>query len=280
MVARAALGSLLLTLPVSLQAQAPAHVAMERAGYLAWLKEAANSPLFAVAQRPVGTGLRLGPADADIPLEGVAEHRLIADGATVRLEGATDSSQGGSRSFQLGSYQLFISGSPSGPVVTVFGTLSSGKQPPGYYPYHPSMVFIGALLPPEQPGKVRVLGADGVEVEATEAGTVVVPLGGTTRLRVLRVPLGGEESELEIFFRDGSNGDGTYPAGRFVSLIPAGDRKFRLDFNMARNPFCAYSAVYACPLPWRGNVIAQPVRAGERYLGGGLEAPIPEGEPK
>lgn len=266
---------------VTLAAQAPPHVTMERAGYLAWLKEAANSPLFAIAQRPVGTGLRLGPPDADIPLNGVAEQRLIVDGGTVVLEGPADQRQvSHGRSFQLGNYTLYLSSTPSGPVVTVFEQPSE-KQPPGYYPYHPSLVFIGPMLPPEQPGRVRVLGADGIEVEGTEAGTVLVPLGGTTRLRVLRIPLGGgEESELEIFFRDGSNADGTYPAGRFVSLIPAGEGKFRLDFNMARNPFCAYSAVYACPLPWRGNAITQPIRAGERYLGGGLDAPGAEGEPK
>jgi hypothetical protein len=246
---------------------------MERAGYVAWLKEAANSPLFAMAQRPIGTGLRLGPPDADIPLNGIAEHRLILDAGTVVLEGPDQQRVGSGRSFRLGDYTFYLSNSPSGPIVTVFGQ-SSGKQAPGYYPYHPSLVFIGPLLPPEQPGKVRVLGADGIEVEGTEAGSVLVPLGGTTRLRVLRIPLGGsEESELEIFFRDGSNGDGSYPAGRFVSLVPAGDHKFRLDFNTARNPFCAYSPVYACPLPWRGNVIADPVRAGERYTGGGLEAP-------
>jgi uncharacterized protein DUF1684 len=264
----------------TLAAQAPPHVTMERAGYLAWLKGASNSPLFAIAQRPLGTGLRLGPPDADIPLDGVAEHRLIVDGANVVLEGPTDKLPvGHSRPFQLGNYTLYVSSSPSGPVVTVFGQ-PSGKQPPGYYPYHPSLVFIGPMLPPQQPGRVRVLGADGLEVDGTEAGTVLVPLGGTTRLRVLRIPLGGEESELEIFFRDSSNGDGSYPAGRFVSLVPAGDRRFRLDFNMARNPFCAYNSVYACPLPWRGNVIAEPIRAGEQYTGGGLEAPPAGVEPK
>jgi hypothetical protein len=276
-----ALSSTLCAGNITLAAQAPPHVTMERAGYLDWLKKAPNSPLFAVAQRPLGTGLRLGPPDADIPLDGIGEHRLMVDGANVVLEGPTDRLPvGQGRSFQLGNYTLYLNSSPSGPVVTVFGQ-SSGKLPPGYYPYHPSLVFIGPMLPPEQPGKVRVLGADGIEVDGTEAGTVIVPLGGKTRLRVLRIPLGGgEESELEIFFRDSSNGDGSYPAGRFVSLIPAGDRKFRLDFNMARNPFCAYSAVYACPLPWRGNVIAEPIRAGERYTGGGLEAPPAGGETK
>jgi hypothetical protein len=254
---------------------------MERAGYLAWLKEAANSPLFALAQRPVGAGLRLGPPDADIPLDGIREHRLTVDGAMVVIEGPTEKQQGSrNRSFQLGNYTVYLSSTPSGPVVTVFGQ-PAGKQPPGYYPYDPSLVFIGPMLPPERPGKVRVLGADGLEIDATEAGSVLVPLGGQTRLRVLRIPLGGgEESELQIFFRDETNRDGTYPAGRFVSLVPAGDRKFRLDFNLARNPFCAYSSVYACPLPWRGNVIAEPVRAGEKYAGGGLEVPPPDGEAK
>jgi hypothetical protein len=246
---------------------------MERAGYLAWLKEAANSPLFAIARRPLGTGLRLGPPDADIPLDGMAEHRLVLEGSSVVLQGPTDTGQvSHNRSFQLGGYTLYLNGSPSGPLITVFER-PSGRQPPGYYPYHPSLAFIGPMLPPDRPGKVRVLGADGIEVEGTEAGGVLVPLGGKTRLRVLRIPLGGgEESELEIYFRDKTNGNGTYPAGRFVSLIPAGERKFRLDFNMARNPFCAYSSAYACPVPWQGNTIAESIPAGERYSAGGLGA--------
>jgi uncharacterized protein DUF1684 len=258
---------------IRLSAQSPADVAAERAGYRAWLKTAPNSPLFAVAQRPVGTGLRLGPRDADIPLDGVEEHRLSATGAGITLQGPTGERQiGRGGSVQLGSYHLYLSSSSEGPIITVFGP-TTGKEPPGYYPYHPSLVFTGPLLSPEQRGKARILGANGIEVEATEAGSVVVPLGGKTRLRVLRVPVGGgDESELEIFFRDSTNGNGTYPAGRFVSLVPAGERQFRLDFNRARNPFCAYSPVYACPLPWRGNVIAEPIRAGERYEGGVPEA--------
>ena len=100
-----------------------------------------------------------------------------------------------------------------------------------------------------------MLGLDGVEVDAVEAGSVVVPIGGTrTRLIVRRLPVsGGEESELEIFFRDATSGNGTYPAGRFVALVPESPGRYRLDFNRARNPFCAYSSAYACPAPWRGQ---------------------------
>jgi uncharacterized protein (DUF1684 family) len=150
---------------------------------------------------------------------------------------------------------------------------TSRKEPPGYYEYDPRMVFTGPLIRSKSTPQLRVLAWDGIEVEATEVGSFAVPLGGGTSLRVLRIPVAsGDESELEIFFRDGSNGKGTYPAGRFVSLHPLPNGQFRLDLNRARNPFCAYSSVYPCPAPWRGNTISVPVRAGERYEGGGLEA--------
>jgi hypothetical protein len=103
----------------------------------------------------------------------------------------------------------------------------------------------------------------------------VIPIDGRpVRLRVRRIPTGiEEESELEVYFRDGTNGQGSYPAGRFLSLVPAGEGRYRLDFNRARNPFCAYSSAFPCPAPWRGNSIPAKVEAGERYLGGGLSTP-------
>jgi uncharacterized protein (DUF1684 family) len=111
-------------------------------------------------------------------------------------------------------------------------------------------------------GTRRILAPEGSEVEATEAGTVSVMLGGKSQsLRVLRLPGAvEEESELEIYFQDASNGRSTYPAGRFVSLIPVTENRFVLDFNRARNPFCAYNTAYPCPAPWRGNAL--PCRSG------------------
>lgn len=267
----------LVLLASTLAAQTPPDVAMERSGYLAWLKKAPNSPLSAVAQQRVGDGVRLGPPDADIPLEGIEDYRVYPSGGGLVLEGPGGKrSIGRGRPYRIGQYALYLTGPHPGTVLTVFAD-GARREPPGYYDYDASMVFIGPLFRPDSPQQVRVLTSDGMEAEATEAGTVVVPLGGRTSLRVLRIPVaGGDESELEIFFRDGTNGDGSYPAGRFVSLIPAGEGKFRLDFNRSRNPFCAYNPVYACPLPWRGNVITEAVRAGERYSGGGLENPPAE----
>ena len=253
---------------------APADLAGERAAYAEWLATAPNSPLAAIALQPVGPGIRLGPSDADVPLAGVPEHRASERSGTVMLEGP-----GGARplppgrAVPLGNYFVAAGGLPGRRVVTVYGPDREGKTE--YYPYDPRLAFTGPMAPPERPGKVRVLALDGVETEAVEAGTVAVSIGGrTASLLVRRIPTGREdESELEIYFRDGTNGEGTYPAGRFVPVVPLPDGRYRLDFNRARNPFCAYSSAFPCPAPWRGNAIEAKVEAGERYLGGGLSAP-------
>lgn len=254
----------------------PADLVEERSAYAEWLKRAPNSPLAAVAQQPIGPGIRLGPPDADVPLDGVAEHRLTERNGVVTIEGPdlTRVLPAG-RPTPLGAYFLSSGGVPGRRVVTVFGT-RRGDEATDYYPYDPKLVFIGPMSPPEQPGRLRVLALDGIETEAVEAGMVLVPIGGSkARLRVRRIPTGGaDESELEIFFRDATNADGTYPAGRFVSVVPLADGQYRLDFNRARNPFCAYSSAFPCPAPWRGNTIEARVEAGERYLGGGLSAPL------
>lgn len=269
-------GLLLLLSVAPAGAQIPPAVERERADYAEWLRSAPNSPQAAVAQQVVGDGVQLGPSNAEIPLEGIAAHAVREQHGALRLEGPDGARpMPRHRPVPLGDYTLVASGVRGRTVLTVFRA-SPDTKVPEFFRYDPALVFEGPLAPPAERRRVRVLSVDGVEVEATEAGTVAVPIGGaTTRLRVLRIPYPGtDESELEIFFRDATNGRTTYPAGRFVSLEPLPSGRYRLDFNRARNPFCAYNSVYPCPAPWRGNTIAAPVEAGERYAGGGLTVPV------
>jgi len=270
----------LLLLPAALQAQsAPTDLSEERASFSHWLMTNPVSPRNAIARREIGTGLLLGPDTADIPLPGVAQQRVTERDGRVVLAGPDgERILPRGRAVPLAAYTLVADGAPTGAVLTVFQQRGGGKKA-GFYPYDPSLVFEGTLAPPGEATRQRVLGVDGIESDAVEAGSVSLPVGGSkVRLRVLRVrPPGTEESELTIFFRDGTNSSGTYPAGRFVELVPVGGGRYRLDFNRARNPYCAYNSVYPCPAPWRGNTIPAPVRAGELYLGGGLDAPTPGG---
>ncbi len=260
------LAALVVAAPASLLAQG-STVAAERSAWTAWLASAPTSPYLAVAQQPIGPGITLGSDSADVPLDGVTLHRLTASG-TVSLAGSTGRrALPRGRPVQLGRYVL-VAGGPAGrAVVTAFDT-SRARSTPAFYDIDPTVSFIGRLQPPDTASTTRLLAPDGVEVEASLAGTVAVPVGDSTvRLTVMRIPdpVSGEAT-LEIYFRDLTNGQGSYPAGRFVELIPQADGRYRLDFNRARNPFCAYSSAYACPVPWRGNALPVALEAGERYV--------------
>ena len=250
--------------------QLPAELARERHEYAEWLATAAVSPFAALVQRPLGRGLTIGPPDTDIPLEDLAEHRLAVRNGVVSLEQASSTRPlARGRPVPLGRYHLVLGGGGPDAAVIVYEAHPNRFTPPTYYPYDPRLVLAVTLRPAERPATRRVLGPDGQDVEASEAGTVAVTVGGTAiTLTVRRIPdPDGEESELEIFFRDATNGSGSYPAGRFARLEPLGGDRFRLDLNRARNPFCAYSTIFACPAPWRGNAFAAAIPAGEQYHG-------------
>jgi hypothetical protein len=274
------LASLCLGLSAPLACQVPADLARERDQFATWLASASTSPLVALIRQPISKELRLGPPGSDIPLDGLEPYRIMERRGLVSLEsssGARPIPRG--RAIRIGDYSFVVDGPADRAVLTVFGR-ARRTTVPQYFPFQRGLIYEGGLMPPEHSGRVRILALDGTEVDASEAGSVELPVAsGKVRLRVLRIPLGGEESDLEIFFRDQTNGRETYPAGRFVSLLPIGGGRYRLDFNRARNPFCAYNAAYPCPAPWKGNTIPSPIRAGELYGGGGLSAPASE-EPR
>jgi uncharacterized protein (DUF1684 family) len=254
--------------PSAAGAQSRAAVEAERSEYAAWLATAPVSPRRAVTVRPIGPGLTLGPTSADVPLAGVREQSLQERSGRVSLVEADQTiALPRGRPHTLGAWRLVVSGPPGRTTLTVFAAEPRPATRPAYYPYDPKLALTVSLTPDPSPSSQRILAPDGVEVEATEAGSVSFLVGGAQRtLRVMRLPGATEdESELEIYFRDATADHGTYPAGRFVSLIPQAGGKYLLDFNRARNPFCAYNTVYPCPAPWRGNVLAVPVEAGERY---------------
>ncbi|MFB6254486.1 MAG: DUF1684 domain-containing protein [Halobacteriaceae archaeon] len=76
-----------------------------------------------------------------------------------------------------------------------------------------------------------------------------------------------DEDRLWVPFRDATNGEVTYSAGRYIDLVSPHDTendKWILDFNSAYNPFCAYNDAYECPLIPRDNWLDVPVKAGEK----------------
>jgi uncharacterized protein len=67
-------------------------------------------------------------------------------------------------------------------------------------------------------------------------------------------------------FTDETNGKQTYGGGRYIDLrIPKEGDNLVIDFNMAYNPYCAYSSRFSCPLVPGENQMDIAVPAGVRY---------------
>lgn len=67
-------------------------------------------------------------------------------------------------------------------------------------------------------------------------------------------------------FSDETNGKQTYGGGRYIDLrIPKEGDNLVVDFNMAYNPYCAYSARFSCPLVPAENQMDIEVAAGIKY---------------
>jgi uncharacterized protein (DUF1684 family) len=58
----------------------------------------------------------------------------------------------------------------------------------------------------------------------------------------------------------------TYPAGRYLEPELVGRNRFKIDFNLAYNPYCAYNDYWSCPLTPFENHIKAPIRAGEKLF--------------
>ena len=259
----------LTTASYPLTAQTPTELKQEREEFAAWLAASPISPLAAVAQQPVGPGVTLGPEGADIPIPGVPDARVTEEKGTLFLSGGKERARlARGRQARLGTHTLLAVGRAGRTILAVYGP-TRAHTVPAYYPYDPELVITAPLEAPEHRGRFRTLAIDGIETDAVEAGFFPVRLdGGHTRLRVYQIPDPETGAlDLTIYFRDQTNGKGSYPAGRFVNLQPTAEGQYRLDFNRARNPFCAYSTVYPCPAPWPGNTIPAELRVGEKYGG-------------
>jgi len=124
----------------------------------------------------------------------------------------------------------------------------------------------------------RVLPGDGETVQLGTTRGLVRPY---VRVAVLEFEVAGKKCRLTGFrapgdndpgffvpFRDGTTGEESYHAGRYLEITPGADGTAVLDFNHATNPWCAYSQFYNCVLPPEENELEVAIRAGERAPAG------------
>jgi uncharacterized protein (DUF1684 family) len=133
-----------------------------------------------------------------------------------------------------------------------------------YFPENPALdLIVDVALFPE---------TEQIQMQ-TNAGSVLA----FERFGRLHFTVEGEDATLTIFhnehgfflpFEDALAGSETYGAGRYLEPEALADGRFRVDFNLAYNPYCAYNANWVCPITPVENRLKVPIRAGEKVFEG------------
>ena len=240
---------------------------------LYWLKEGANS--FGAA---AGNDL-VTPEGSAPPTLGVF---VVEDGAvTFRAEPGVDVFHGDSPVTEM----LLVDDQEDDPTLLTHGSLAwtvirrldrLGVRLRDYE--HPAIAtFEGIESYPADPDwRLEATFEAYPEPRTIRVATVVKGLGweptvpGTLEFEAHGQPLSLEayrsKDEFFIVFADGTTGDTTYPAGRYLAAdLPGPDGSTVLDFNKAYNPPCVFSEYATCPLATPRNRLAVAVEAGEKY---------------
>jgi uncharacterized protein (DUF1684 family) len=132
-----------------------------------------------------------------------------------------------------------------------------------YYPPDPAYRYVLPLQRADEPELLTFQTSTGDEQTYHRLGTVEFEVEGQSAQ--LAIYQSTDHDGLFLPFRDATSGKETYGAGRYLEPHELGDGKLLIDFNLAYNPFCAYSEAYSCPLPpFENHLTTVAIRAGER----------------
>ena len=143
-----------------------------------------------------------------------------------------------------------------------------------HWPYDPAMRFaldvdVSEAGAPDQVSPSLPM-STGSALQFSRIGAVQIPFaGGSRSLDVFW--MAGYAGGLFLPFRDATNGNETYGAGRYLldaaksaDLGGGPDGSLILDFNFSVQPSCAFDPRWACPLAPPENRLDHRIEAGER----------------
>lgn len=252
-----------------------------------WLRSSPTSYLAAVDRIDFGqkSALMIGSARGnDVILTGpdIAPHhlRVTLEGDRFRIESLDAKASFKIKEeekreatvdpayIQVGRFRLRLSHQRF-PAIIVFDPESPRfKNYKGldYFPIDLSYRYELPMTRDSKQEKVTIMSTRGNRRAAERVGWFDFSVNGQAcRLEATRLlEPGGGADDISIFFRDATSGKETYPLGRYVDVKKLNNGKYRIDFNQAYNPACAFSEYYNCPVPPKGNTLSVAIRAGEK----------------
>ena len=140
-------------------------------------------------------------------------------------------------------------------------------KPLKYYDVNPDFVFKSRLFKYDNPDTVKIFGTKGEERKIIRFGYVKFNYKDKQyKLNVYKGTSGNGSTYYTIWFTDKTTGNETYGVGRYLDfdLNPDTSYVYTVDFNLAYNPYCAYSAKYSCAIPSKEDHLDLSIEAGEK----------------
>jgi uncharacterized protein len=222
--------------------------------------------------------LKAGPAhlgvltldeSGTVTLQAAAGQGVQVDGREVQRAALVDDGNGRTPSLvTFGSAQFFVierDGRKALRVKDAQAATRTGFLGLDYFPIDPSWRVVADWVPFDPPHELEIGSVLGTIDKEKVPGKAVFTHGGAT---YELLPIQEEPNTLFFVFADRTSGKETYGAARFLDTpLPTGG-KLVLDFNLARNPPCAFTPYATCPLAPPENRLGVAVTAGEKKYRG------------
>ena len=148
-----------------------------------------------------------------------------------------------------------------GPNSPLSHELQHEFQGLNYFPENPNLRFEIEVEPFPEKEHVQMQTSTGDSNEYLRFGKFQFDVEGETAELTLFTT---DDGETFLPFVDSTSPVESYGAGRYLELEHVKGKTYLVDFNLAYNPWCAYSPNYSCPFPPAENRINVPIKAGEK----------------
>ena len=136
-----------------------------------------------------------------------------------------------------------------------------------YFDVDPFFVFRSMLYQYEPKDTITIYGTKGEPRKTIRYGYVVITYQNKQyNINIYQGTTTGGETYYSIWFTDKTTNSESYGVGRYIDFEKIDDPnyEYEIDFNLAYNPYCAYSPDYSCAIPTKEDFIPIAIRAGEK----------------
>ncbi|MBU1100948.1 MAG: DUF1684 domain-containing protein [Bacteroidetes bacterium] len=136
-----------------------------------------------------------------------------------------------------------------------------------YFDVDPEFAFKSKLFEYEPKDTITYFGTKGEERTAVRYGYVQFKYHETLyKVNVYQGSSRNGEIYHMIWYTDKTTNKESYGVGRYLDFEVENDPHYlyTIDFNLAYNPYCAYSKEYSCAIPTKEDYIDLEITAGEQ----------------